>query len=87
MPLQNSWLAHLCAKNKNDSANKNFDAFVTVMEAKKSKNDKIVSFTKDPDRIVVIANNCQRVKFIHSLKKIGGICTNTAMTVGGLIRQ
>ncbi len=67
MSLQNSWLAHLCAINKNDLANKNFDAFVNAMEAKNLKNDKIVSLTKDPDSIVVVADNLQWVKFIHSL--------------------
>ena len=33
MLLQNSWIAHLRAVNKSDTRNKNFDAFINVMEA------------------------------------------------------
>jgi hypothetical protein len=46
---------------------------------------KIFSLTKDPNSIVVVADNHQRVKFIHSHKKFGGTHTNTAITVGGLM--
>ncbi len=70
MPFQNSWLAHLCAVNKNDLANKNFDAVANTMEAKNAKNDKKLSLTEDPDSIVVVAVNRQWVKLIHSLKNL-----------------
>ena len=55
------------------------------MAVKKLKNDKVIALTKDPKSIVVVANNCWWVKFIHSCKNSGGIHTNVAMMVGALI--
>jgi hypothetical protein len=85
MLLHNSWLLHFHAVNKSDSANKNFGVFVNAMEDNKSKNCKTISLTEDPNSINTLANNCGRVKFIHSCKKFGGTHNNTVLTVGGLI--
>ncbi len=87
MQLRNSWQTHLCSINEANSANKNFGAFISAMAEKNLKNDKITALTEDPDSIIMVADNCNRVNFIHSCKKFGGTCTKTATTIGGLISQ
>jgi hypothetical protein len=49
------------------------------------KNDKITTLTEDPDSIIVVTDNRNRVRFIHSCKKFGGPCTKSATLIGGLI--
>jgi hypothetical protein len=85
MQLHNSWLSHLCIFNSDNAANKNFHTFINAMTVEKSKNDKIIALTKDPESIVVVANNHKQVKFVHNCRKIGGTHTNVMMMVGTLI--
>jgi hypothetical protein len=87
MQLRNSWQAHLHSINEADSANKNFGAFISAMAEKNSKNDKITALTEDPNSIIMVADNRNRVEFIHSCKKFGGTRTKSATTIGGLIGQ
>jgi hypothetical protein len=71
MPLQNSWLAHLHAVNENDTANKNFDAFVNAMEAKNSKNDKIVFLTKTPTALLLLPTTANGSSSSTASKNLG----------------
>jgi hypothetical protein len=87
MQLCNSWQAHLRAINKANSANKNFGAFINAMAEKNSKNDKISAPTEDPDSIIMVADNRNRLKLIDSCKKFGGTRTKPTTTIGGLIGQ
>ena len=87
MILQTSWLAHLREINSADQANKNFGAFVDATTVKKPKNDKINAIAKDPDSIVVVADNNRRVEFVHNCKKNGGTQNNTSVTLVCLVGQ
>jgi hypothetical protein len=87
MQLCNSWQACLCSISKANLANKNFGAFISAMAEKNLKNDKITALTEDLDSIIMVADNRNRVKFIHSCKKFGGSCIKSATTIGGLIGQ
>ena len=87
MILHNSWQSHLNAENSCDKANRNLSAFVKALGNDKTKNDKINALTEDPDSIIVVADNCRRVTFIHSCKNFGGICTISTVSIGGLVRS
>jgi hypothetical protein len=87
MQLRNSWQAHLCSISEADLANKNFGAFINAMAEKNSKNDKNTALMEDPDSIIMVVDNRNRVKFIHSCKKFGGTCTKSATMIEGLIGQ
>jgi hypothetical protein len=87
MQLCNSWQAYLCAIKKDYLANKNFGAFINAMAEKNSKNDKINALMEDPDSIIMVADNSNRVKCIHSCKKFDRTCTKLTTTIGGLIGQ
>jgi hypothetical protein len=87
MQLRNSWQAYLRAINKANSANKNFGAFINAMAEKNSKNDKITALMEDPDSIIMVADNRNRVKFTYSCKKFGGTRTKPTTMIGGLIGQ
>ncbi len=68
-------------------ANKNFGAFINATVEKNSKNDKITALMEDPDNIIIVTDNCNRVKFIYSCKKFGRTRTKPTTTIGGLIGQ
>ena len=79
----NSWQAYLCAMNETDTAKKNFNTFIDAMAIENSKIEKINAITEDPDSIKLVVKQ-KKIKFIHSCKIFGGICTNQTMTVLGL---
>ena len=87
MILHNSWLLHLREINAAELANRNFKAFINATNVKKQKNDNINALSKDPDSIVLVADNHRRIKLVHSCKKFGGTRINPSVTVGGLVGQ
>jgi hypothetical protein len=85
MPF-NSWQSHLRSINESDAANRNFGAFVDAFRDTKLSNDMINAITEDPNGIILVVEN-QKVKFMHSCKKIGGTRTKPTVTVACLTGQ